>query len=161
MGRPRSPYQHLQLNGLIDKNKKHYEDMHYNPTEGIPLDCVPLCPRGVSKRGKEFWNGTIPYLCKIGVLSYTDLSQLESLLFAYEALQKSVDELKLWDSTEHEQTHENVMTRKSLVSTYNTCQSNFNSLASKFGMTPVDRTRLPIISEKNETEEDPLDILGV
>ena len=161
MGRPRSPYQHLELNGLTTKNKNHYEMLHYNPTEGIPLEGIPVCPRGTTKRGKKFWNTTIPYLCQIGVLSYTDLAQMEALLFSYEALQKSIDDLRQWDSIEHTLDRDNILARKNLVTTYNISQTNFNTLASKFGMTPSDRTKLPIISYKEEKEEDPLSMLGL
>lgn len=161
----RSTAAQLKASGLAQFNRQFYEDeIKFNVTAGVPLEGIPLPPRGTSAKGKEFWNTTIPALCKMGTLSYTDVAQMENLLTAYEVLLKSQAELKAWDSQKHELTIEDAKARKIFLQNYTLAQDSFNALSRAFGLTPVDRTRLPQLQEDSKLsnkKDDPLEALGL
>ena len=152
MGRYCKPQVLAELSGI--KPQTSYE---VNPTKGIQLDGIPLPPKGTTRKGKQFWEATVPALFAMGMLSTTDLAELEALLFSYEELQESISKLRAFDK-EHkgDLTEATARARGYMHRQYTASQANFNTLSARFGLTPVDRTRLPIIGQEDDKGKDPL-----
>jgi P27 family predicted phage terminase small subunit len=156
MGASRLTGTQLKLSGLAEWNKSHYKS--YNLTEGVVPEGNIVAPKGLSATAKKAWNTTVPALMEMRSLSVTDFVQLENLFTIYDELLKARKAIKEFDKNHSLEEKGALNTRRSLNTWLNNTQQTFTSLASRFGMTPVDRTRLPI-EEEEEDAKDPLEVL--
>lgn len=152
---PRRPPALRKLEG----SKTTMPGIQINNSEGIPLDGCPVPPKGTTKKGKKFWEATVVGLYNMGMLSTTDLPGLESMLYAYEELVICQDQLKTFDKLHAgEDPALYAKDRGYLHRQYITAQSEFTKLLGRFGCTPSDRTRLPIV-ESDTDNKDPLSMI--
>ena len=158
MARPRATGQHIKLSGLLDKKQKYKTE--YNLTEGIiPSEgTVIIAPKKLSKDAKRAWDVTVPALLEMKALSVTDFVQLEQMFVVYDELLTARKTIKEFDKSHSISEDDYIHKRKALNAWFNNTQQTFNSMASRFGMTPSDRTKLPN-GETEEKEQDPLEIL--
>lgn len=160
MARPRATASHLELTGQDVLKPQKYSS--YNMTKGVVVDAVDLKPpKELSKEAKKGWNATVPALLQMQALSETDLVSLSNLFTIYDDIVSAKQAIKELDKLHLDITSDEYINKRRKLSGWLTTSVNsFTSIASRFGMTPTDRTRLPIFSEEEEEEgEDPLDII--
>ena len=161
MPRPRATAQHLDITG--QKILKPQKYSKYNMTNGIVVDAVEIKPpRELSKEAKKAWNVTVPALLQMKVISETDLVSLGNLFTIYDEIVSAKKAIaKLEKQNLDITSDEYIDKRKKLNGWLSLSIKTFISNASRFGMTPSDRTRLPIFNEDEELKEaeDPLDIM--
>lgn len=157
MSRPRGTASHLILSGQTERKPQKYSK--YNLTEGvIPTDGTIVAPKGLSKTAKKAWNVTVPALLQMKSLSVTDFVQLENLFITYDELLTVRKAMADYDKEHTIAESDYIEKRKKLNTWFNNTQATFTTLASRFGMTPADRTRLPMDSE-DDGNKDPLEVI--
>ena len=157
MGQVRASAAQLKLSGLSTWNKSHYKE-NYNLTEGILPQGDIIAPKSLSPTAKKAWNTTVPALLQMKALSVTDFVQLENLFMLYDELLKARKAIKEFDKTHSVVDDDYISKRRMLNAWLNQTQTTFTTLACRFGMTPSDRTRLPI-EEDDDNSKDPLEVL--
>lgn len=155
MGSIRLTANQLELSGLDKHNKKHYSS--YNMTKGN-VEGFPEPRTGLSKESKAAWNLIVSDLVEGKELSRGDLPSLCNLIEAYEEVVKVKKAIKQYDKEHNLSEPTFIHERKKLNDWLINSIKAYSVLASKFGLTPTDRTKLPIIQEEIK-EEDPLEIL--
>lgn len=153
----RYPARLAELNGTIKQNPQNFKNRYMG--EGvIPKDGQLVAPKSLSATAKKAWNTTVSALLEIGVISVTDFVQLENLFLMYDELLKARKAIKDFDSQpENADQFKQIEMRRKLNARLVSTQSLFNSMARDFGMTPVDRTKLPKGSD--DEDADPLEVL--
>ena len=158
-GKPRATIAHLQLMG--DPNNKI--GRIYNPEAPsiLPKDIELKYPRRYSKETRKAWDAIVPSLLLQGVLTEKDLPSLGMMFDHY---QNYVDTKKLYDkykidlSLPPAELIKQTQAKRHLHAMMHDSMNEFNKLASKFGCTPTDRSKLPI-NQDHKKEEDPLSIV--
>ena len=157
-GKPRALPEKLALNGLDKLQRKRYEDR--TKTADLPVTQVTAieCPKKYSKDTKKAWDSIVPGLLTLKVVSEIDLPSLGMMFDAYETyvkyrnrekdLQSSVD----WDS------ERSVKILAKVASLRKAAFEDFVKMSSRFGITPVERTRLVFEMEEKKAK-DPLDLI--
>ena len=121
MGRPRKPTAQLKLEG------KYRPDRHGG--EEPQPDGLPKKPRGLPKNASKFWDSTVPRLVELGLATDLDSCMLTQLARWYDVYQSCMD------------AYEKEGLRHQMVSA-GTAWKQFDALAAKFGLTPVDPAKL-------------------
>lgn len=158
MSRPRGTASHLILSGQTERKPQKYSK--YNLTQGVlpPEGASIVAPKGLSKTAKKAWNVTVPALLQMKSLSVTDFVQLENLFITYDELLTVRKAMEDFDKTHSLADSDYIEKRKKLNAWFNNTQATFTTLASRFGMTPADRTRLPMDSG-DDRDKDPLEVI--
>lgn len=157
-GRPRKTKEESTLSGMTKIKPDRYKDRPITSEVGFSTVTEIDCPPKYSAQTKKAWECIIPDLLSIKVLSQEDLPALNMLFDAYELyIRYYKKEIEIEKKTDFE----NITCIKKLRminSLKKSALEDFIKLASRFGITPVERTRL-IIPEEEASNEDPLDIL--
>lgn len=128
MARPRKPIATLEAQGTARKCR--HSKRADEPSSGTRVTC-PSHLRGVSAK---FWKAIVPKLEAMGILDGIDQSQLEGLSIAWAN----------WRN-EQKQYTEGVGHIYKVTCAWN----SFDKIAGKFGMNPVDRTKLATAAEED------------
>ena len=157
MPRARGTASHLILSGQTDRKPQRYSN--YNLTEGVlpPEGTSIVAPKGLSKTAKKAWNVTVPALLQMKSLSVTDFVQLENLFITYDELLTARKAIAEFDKTHSMEDKDYLDKRRKLNIWFNNTQCTFTNLAARFGMTPSDRTRLPM--DGGDDDKDPLEVI--
>ena len=130
MGRPRKPTAQLHLHG------GYRPDRHASRSAEPQPDGVPEKPTDLPKYALEHWDRVVPGLVATGVAKACDGPALLMLCHWWHELQ-----------TLRKQRKKDDQQRLQLMAK---CQRNWNDLAFRFGMTPVDRSRLTVDRADND-----------
>lgn len=160
MAPPRKPARQSLLSGQVDFRPARFAK--YNLTDGVPVDAVTIKPpKEYSKETKKAWNVTVPALLQMKVLSETDLVNLGLMFNAYEEIvsaKRAISEFE--QASTNRASDEYINRRKKLNTWLLTSMQTFINYSSRYGMTPSDRTKLPMFGgDEKEEEEDPLDVI--
>ena len=132
MARPRTPIATLKMNGNFRKDR--HGDREHEPTSGSPV----TCPEWLVGDALDFWNENVPKLQAMNVVDGADQASLIGLSVA-------------WSNWTREQREYETGTGK--IHRVNSAWATFDRLAGKFGLNPVDRTKLGV--EPAPDENDP------
>ena len=158
MARARRPKEYLELKGSIN-NQVQYKN--YHPSLSLPTrigdDTQLQCPSKYCKRTKEAWQTIVPALLALKVLNIQDLAELEMLFTTHEQYVKSEEALRKFMKTFDPMDFNQVKHMKALNTAMNESINTFGKIANRFGITPVERTKLAYSSE--EKEDDPLSVV--
>ena len=123
MGRPKTPTAKLKVTGQY-RTDRHGDREHEPRPEGSPQK-----PKRLKGEAAEFWDRTVPDLASVGIAKRVDSEQLARMSEWHasyvEALESDCDPY-----------------RRIVMKAC--CQKQFNAIASKFGLTPVDRAQLSV-----------------
>ncbi len=159
MSRPRNPAKKSMLSGQVEYRPARFEK--YNLSDGVPIEAVTIKPpKEYTKETKKAWNATVPALLQMQALSETDLASLGLMFQAYDEIvyaRKAIAELE--KSSTNIISDEYINRRRKLNAWLMASMQTFVTFSSRFGMTPSDRTKLPMVGEEKEEEEDPLDVI--
>lgn len=148
----------LELSGMIKRQPSRYKDM--NLSEGVPVEASAIIPpKGISAQAKKAWDTMVPPLLQMRMLSETDLIQLDNLIRTYDELLLIRKKIKEYDKDYSFDDPDYIKNRVKLSGWLNNTQTTYTKLSSLFGLTPVDRTRLPRLPEEEPEAEDPLDLI--
>ena len=157
-GRPRGTPQHLEVSGLTKKRKKYYEER--NNQQVATIEAVEIePPKKYSKETKAAWNSIVPNLLSMGVLTELDLPSMQMMFDSYEEYVQAKKAITKFEKIHTLLEPDYVTKRKALNTWMINCQINFNKIAARFGLMPTERSRLPINSQEQEEDEDPLEII--
>ena len=158
-GKPRATIQHLELVGL----ENHGDHKYYNRDHGplITADTNLKCPSEYHKETKKCWKAIVPTLIQMGVLTEPDLPTLKQLFDAHDDYVRARENYKaytvLFDSSNIQDVVKMVDIQRKLFSVMDAARDRFNKIGSRFGITPTERSRLPINQESKD--EDPLQVI--
>jgi P27 family predicted phage terminase small subunit len=127
-GRPRKPTAAKILEGTWR------EDRDGDPALVVPAAGEPVCPVGLKGEALSMWERIVPRLVESGVARECDSDQLAAMCrwwARYRLGEKRLEKLQPGHKREYQQTL--------LVAI---CWTNFDKIASRFGMTPSDRAKL-------------------
>lgn len=157
-GRPRATREHTDLNGLTKAEPDRYKsrartsDLAVKQVSGID------CPKKYMSQTKKAWKAIVPGLLSLGVMAEIDLPSLGLMFDAYDDYVKyTIKEKELTKSIDwYNEKAVGLVARVNSMKRHSL--EEFNKLASRFGITPVERTRLQFekIDEKND---DPLSVV--
>ena len=125
MPTPRKPTAILKLEG--DYYPSRHGDRSGEPQPGGE----PRMPAWMPERAKEFWNRNVPELIRTGVATSVDEESLVRMCIWYDEGQK------LLDLREDERDPK-------WIYRFQAADKNLRDYMAKFGMTPVDRTRINV-----------------
>lgn len=125
-GRPRKPTATLKLMGAFRNNRHAERENEPQPTG------TPVAPAWLDETGLELWNRLVPKLIAIGVAKDFDNESLGSMCRWWSAWRKADAALV-----------ENGITTAGMNQSV-AAWKQFSLLASKFGLTPVDRTKIAV-----------------
>ena len=156
-GRPRKPTELLELNG------GYREDRHGNRSDSsliaLPKDTILEAPKKYSAAAKHAWESIVPKLILQGILSTEDFPTLEMMFNAFEEYEKAKKAIAKFDKQNPDLfDSETINNRRKLNAWLLASITDFNKLASKFGLSPVDRARI-ITPQEKKKNEDPLEII--
>lgn len=160
MSRPRGTQASLTLSGLKDKRPGYYNQRSWVTGTVIPADAKLTCPSHYCKETKKAWKAMTSNLISMGALSEQDLPMLGALFDSYDRYNQVKLKLEEFDAQENADwfSPEWLKTRRSLQTQLHAELANFTTMASRFGCTPTERSKL--VCEKKEIKnEDPLEVL--
>lgn len=129
-GRPRKPTADLK------RNKTYKESKHGSRRREPKFDGAPKKPRGLSKAAAKHWDDLVPMLTAKGVTKSVDAPVLELLCLWWDRIQ----ELKAVKEKDYRIDCRLAMATK-----------QWHGLASKLGLTPVDRSRIELKTGEDTT----------
>lgn len=135
-GRPRQPDEIKILNGTWRA------DRDGDPTTAVVADGEPTPPRYLKKEALAFWREIVPPLVANGIAKACDSAQLAIMCewFArYCRLSRRLDRMR-----------DNAKALYQTTVLCGICWTNFDKLASRFGLTPSDRSKLRIVQKRSE-----------
>ena len=156
-GKPRALKEKLELNGLADIHHRRYDNRA--KTSDLPLTKITAipCPKKYSKETAKAWDAIVPGLLKLGVVSEIDLPSLGMMFDAYEVYAKYRNkEKELQAKTDWESEYSIKLLQKA-ATLKRGAYEDFVKMSARFGVTPVERTRL----EFNIDEKKPADPLAL
>ena len=136
-GRPRKPTSHLKLHG------NYRADRHGDRADEPQPKGAPEMPSHLKGDARLLWCKVVPQLVGAGMAKSIDAYSLASMCEWYRQYRKTLRAI--------DRIGANHKDHYKLLIQLNMASNNFDRLAAKFGMTPVDRTRLK--NEKPDTEE--------
>jgi phage terminase small subunit len=99
------------------------------------VSSIPSMPRGLDDEAKRFWREVVPKLGARGVLRDVDGAMLQSMAEWWGELCRMKTAMREAVPGTREHTF--------LASVTQGCQKRFDFLAGRFGLSPIDRCRLP------------------
>lgn len=152
MGRPRKPAKELKLNGTFNKVSSRKD---WNTDTPYVMD-QSYAPKRYLPETKRAWNQFMKVKCVQGVLSDEDEAMVILMFDALDdvyRIQAKIDEFyndpnlsaNLRDAETRKHLKEMVQVRK-------IHETSFVTMAVKFGMSPVERSRLQVTSSKPKSE---------
>lgn len=164
MSKRRSTVQQLEASGLLQHNAKHYSN--YNRLTGtvIEKDIQLEPPKHYRTETKKAWKAITQNLITIGALSLQDLPSLGTMFDSYDRYICLRDKLGMYDSYLEEDgidpflNPEWLKGRSTLHRMMTTELDQFMKAASRFGLTPTERSRL-VCQQEEEKEIDPLEAI--
>mgnify|MGYP003298971213 CR=1 FL=1 len=158
----RATLKHLELVGLENHGAHKFYNRDSSPV--IPRDATLKIPSEYSKETRKAWKSVVQNLINQQVLTENDLPSLKMLFDTYDDYVKARENYKaynaMFDASDPTNTRKMVEIQRTLFATMNMARNEFNSLASRFGLTPVDRTKLPINQPEPKTEDPLAVVLG-
>lgn len=161
MSKPRKTLEEHALAGL-DKNHSRYQN--YTKSSELPTAIDKgteiKCPKKFGKQTKKAWNSIVPGLTLLGVLNEQDMPVLDSMFRAYEEYSKTYALLLKFDEENPEWYLDDALTnRRNRIN--NLVIRNleaFTKISYRFGLTPIERTKLQI-PNLEEKVDDPLEMI--
>ena len=135
-GRPRKPTSTLKLHGTMD-SRQAKQRRSEPQAAGMPTK-----PDGMPKEASEFWDKYVPELVRMGVAKANDAPALQSMCQWWAEYMKHQ---RSRPASKHVYRRINMMAN---------AHKQWRDLASRFGMTPVDRTHIQV---DDRTSKDPAD----
>ena len=151
-GRPRKTPQELELSGT---NIYHPERQNWNKRNDLPLEYKPA-PSRYLKRTQIAWHKFMEVKATQGVLSVDDESLIVTMfdsldkLTRYKDQRRKLDKELGWDK-------EDIAIRNQLDIMIDREFKQWTTLAARFGMGPIDRTKLAV--SPRETEDPMLSLI--
>lgn len=148
----------LELTGMITS---HSDYKYLPPSKGqptsIPQDAILECPKKYSAKTKKAWKCVVPSLIILGVVHEEDLPSIEMMFDAYEAYAKSSEVVhKLFKSDLSDPQNMKDLTKAHRL--MNESMKSYINISQRFGMSPIDRLKIPVTPEE-EKEDDPLSVV--
>ncbi len=142
-GRPPKPIAILKQQGTYDASR------HAKRGAEPSSNSMVAMPDDLSGDAADFWLVTIPKLEVMGILDGIDVAELEALCRWWAAWRLAMDKLEAIQAGNREGNSYSAMTEAAQA------WKAFDRIASQFGFTPTQRTRLAI--EKPNAEPDPFE----
>lgn len=137
MGRLRKPTKLLELKGTIEKWKPSQKNRIDHTLTMMPTDSYIEVPNFLTNpKIIEQWKNTTNCLLQWGILSEIDLIQLELAFFYLQEIKKA--DLVL------QATNYNDNNYSIILKNHTRLVKTFNSIVSKFGLSPSDRSKLAL-----------------
>lgn len=157
-GRPRATIEQLKLHGIekASSNHKTYTRLDMSDTL-IKGELSP--PNHYSARTKQAWNRVIPNIQNLNILTEQDLNSLIAGFDAFEEMVKAQKAIREFDKEHPHLAVEDIKHRKALSQWMLQSMDSANRVFARFGLMPTERTRLNLVGEKEQKEEDPLDVV--
>ncbi len=129
MGRHKTPIARLKILGSLDRDKARHAGRGREPA----ATGKPTKPRKLGKVASAFWDKYVPGLVATGVAKSIDAPALEAMCQWWQEYQR------LYADSDVEDRYR--------VSRMAAAHKQWVLLASKFGMSPVDRTRIETLEQ--------------
>ena len=157
-GRPRATREHTDLNGLTKAEPDRYKSRARTSDLAVKQVSAIDCPKKYMSQTKKAWKAIVPGLLSLGVMAEVDLPSLGLMFDAYdEYVRFAMKEKELSKSIEWA-SDKDVGRLQRVVSMKRHSLEDFNKIAARFGITPVERTRLQFdVQEKKD--DDPLSVV--
>lgn len=158
-GRPRKTKEVLELSGAVTYNKKRYESYGSSKSMAFPRDTHISCPKRFLKKTQQAWNTIIPAKIMEQVLCEEDLPHVEAMFSFYDEYVRIDNKLQAYLKDDDWDFNPDVLKIvRTLMKLKSDAFSHFSEIALRFGVTPVERTKLQM---PEESVKDALDeILG-
>lgn len=130
-GRPRKPIAILKTQGTF--NATRHADREHEPTSGTAL----TCPDWLAGNARDFWDDIVPKLEAMNILDGIDTATLTALAVA-------------WSNWRREQAEYDAGSGH--IYRLSCAWGMFDKIASKFGLNPVDRTKLATATPPDEDD---------
>ena len=130
-GRPRKPIALLKAQGTF--NTTRHDHRQVEPTSGTTVKM----PRSLKGEAAKFWKSVVPKLEEMNILDGIDAPYLETLSRSWSNWHKEQAAYEAGDGH---------------IYRVSCAWTMFDKIASKFGFSPVDRTRLAIDRKSNEPD---------
>lgn len=136
----------------------------YNPSKHGPeehpmddFDGFPEMPRDLPAAAKKFWRSIVPQLVRRSCAVEIDTTQLAAMCrfwAHYQTLIKRMEKQSPFDD-------ESDLAQWRLEKRARAMWQAFDSIASRFGLTPADRMRLRVAPPAGNAPANPLDVFGI
>ena len=143
-GRPRKPIDVLELQGTVRHHRHGDPEAYFRP------DGEPEKPELIAddEFASEMWDRIVPDLSSSGVAAEIDWAEL-TCLCEWWSRYRAVTVILKQKTPEDEGYY-----RLQILA--GAAWKNFSNIASRFGLTPADRSRLGMVGGKKESEQDKL-----